>query len=81
MRAWHPLTPSWMPLLAVWFGVVLLPEEYLDLVILGDSFPRVSVFCNHTFRVKVDSDPEVDSWTVFGVSTVRCTGYSGFAGR
>ena len=42
-----------------------------------------------TFRVKVDADAEVDSWTVFFVSssssvaavTVRCTGYFGITGR
>ena len=28
MRAWHPLTPSWAPLLAVLFGVCVLPETH-----------------------------------------------------
>ena len=26
--AWHPLTPSWVPLLAVLFGVYVLLETY-----------------------------------------------------
>ena len=114
--AWHPLTSSWVPLLAVVFGVVLLPEEYLgsgsfwevpSLEFQYFAIPwfysgystSVSRWCFwlllHKFRVKVESDPEVDSWTVFGVSTtlsvalvtgwcvcrVRCTGYLGFTGR
>ena len=80
-----PLTPSRVPLLAVWFGVVLLPEEYLDLDYFGRFLPScfrilqflgcavdtvlASVVGGFVAISHIPCEGGFDSWTVFGVST------------